>query len=70
VRDGTGAVLAAMNVTVHAAETTVATLIDNHLPKLLRTASEVSAEWTSWRARPFAEVEPDAGWPARGARRA
>jgi IclR family transcriptional regulator, pca regulon regulatory protein len=32
VRDGTGAVRAAMNMTVHAAETTVETLIEAHLP--------------------------------------
>ena len=55
VRDGTGVVRAAMNVTVHAAETTVATLVDHHLPLLLRTAGDISAEWALWQARPHAE---------------
>ena len=44
VRDGDGEVRAAMNVTVHAAETSVATLVDEHLPRLIRAAGEVSAE--------------------------
>ncbi|MEU2349390.1 IclR family transcriptional regulator C-terminal domain-containing protein [Modestobacter sp. NPDC049651] len=56
VRDGTGTVRAAMNVTVHAAETSTATLLDEHLPKLLRTAGDVSADWALWQSRPFAEV--------------
>ncbi len=56
VRDGTGAVRAAMNVTAHAAETSVDTLLDDHLPHLLRAAGEVSADWALWQARPHAEV--------------
>ena len=56
VRDGSGTVRAAMNVTVHAAETSVETLLDDHLPHLLRTAGEVSADWALWQARPHAEV--------------
>lgn len=56
VRDGDGTVRAAMNVTVHAAETSVETLVDHHLPLLLRTAGDVSAEWALWRARPHLEV--------------
>ena len=36
VRDGTGAVRAAMNVTVHAAETSTEKLLDDYLPLLLR----------------------------------
>ncbi|HET9170891.1 MAG TPA: IclR family transcriptional regulator C-terminal domain-containing protein [Actinospica sp.] len=55
VRDGDGRVRAAMNVTVHAAETSVATLTGEHLPKLLHTAGEVSAEWALWQSRPQAE---------------
>ena len=58
VRDGTGAVRAAVNVTVHAAETSVARLMDEHLPRLLRTAGDVSAEWALWQSRPHAEVRP------------
>ncbi|MER7251560.1 IclR family transcriptional regulator C-terminal domain-containing protein [Kribbella sp. NPDC000426] len=57
VRDGTGTVRAAMNVTVHAAETTVDTLLHDHLPQLLRTAGDVSAEWALWQSRPHVEIE-------------
>ena len=47
VRDGTGTVRAAMNVTVHAAETSTEQLLDDHLPKLLRAAGDVSADWAA-----------------------
>jgi IclR family pca regulon transcriptional regulator len=56
VRDGTGAVRAAMNVTVHAAETPTERLLQEHLPLLLRTAGDVSAEWALWQARPHVEL--------------
>jgi IclR family pca regulon transcriptional regulator len=56
VRDGSGTVRAAMNVTVHAAETSVEKLLDIHLPKLLRAASDVSADWATWQSRPHAEL--------------
>ena len=56
VRDGTGAVRAAMNVTVHAAETSTERLLGEHLPRLLRTAGEVSADWALWQSRPHVEV--------------
>jgi IclR family pca regulon transcriptional regulator len=59
VRDGTGTVRAAMNVTVHAAETSVDVLVGEHLPRLLRTAGDVSAEWALWQSRPHAEVAAD-----------
>ena len=59
VRDGTGAVRAAMNVTVHAAETSTRTLLDDHLPHLLRTAGDVSDDWARWQSRPHAEVRAD-----------
>jgi IclR family transcriptional regulator, pca regulon regulatory protein len=62
VRDGEGRVRAAMNVTVHAAETSTERLLAEHLPQLLRTAGEISAEWALWQARPHVEVphRPDA----------
>jgi IclR family transcriptional regulator, pca regulon regulatory protein len=60
VRDGTGAVRAAMNVTVHAAETSVDTLVHEYLPHLLHTAGEVSAEWALWQARPHASGQSSA----------
>ncbi|MDG4829065.1 IclR family transcriptional regulator C-terminal domain-containing protein [Solwaraspora sp. WMMD1047] len=52
VRDGEGRVIAAMNVTVHAAETSVEYLTEHHLPPLLRTAAEVSADWAAWQDVP------------------
>jgi IclR family pca regulon transcriptional regulator len=45
LRDGAGRVIAALNVTVHAAETTVETLMTTYLPLLLHTASDVSADF-------------------------
>jgi IclR family pca regulon transcriptional regulator len=56
VRDGTGTVRAAVNVTVHAAETSTEVLLRDHLPLLLRTAGDVSAEWALWQSRPHVEV--------------
>lgn len=65
VRDRTGAVRAAMNVTVHAAETSVHTLTGEHLPRLLHTAGEISADWALAQARPSAEVhDPHSTPPA------
>jgi IclR family pca regulon transcriptional regulator len=56
VRDGDGAVRAAMNVTVHAAETSTDRLLHEHLPLLLRTAGDISAEWALWQTRPHVEL--------------
>jgi IclR family pca regulon transcriptional regulator len=56
VRDATGAVRAAMNVTVHAAETTRERLLNEYLPRLQRTAGDVSAEWALWESRPHVEL--------------
>jgi len=56
VRDGSGAVMAAMNVTVHAAETTTEKLLTDYLPLLLRTASDISGDWARWQNRPHIEV--------------
>ncbi len=56
VRDGTGTVRAAMNVTVHAAETTTQRLLHDYLPLLLTTAGEISAEWAVWLSRPHVEI--------------
>ena len=52
LRDDSGRVLAAMNVTVHAAETSVQTLVDEHLPRLLQTTGEVSADFARYCAVP------------------
>ena len=52
VRDGSGAVRAAMNVTVHAAETSTEKLLEHHLPLLLETAGRVSGDWALSDSRP------------------
>lgn len=52
VRDGTGVVRAAMNVTVHALETSADVLREEHLPRLLAAAGRVAADWTLSQSRP------------------
>ena len=66
VRDGGGIVRAAMNVTVHAAETSVERLLAEHLPRLLRTAGDISAEWALWQSRPHVEAAPSRDGSAAG----
>ncbi len=56
LRDGNGSVRAAMNVTVNASETSVETLVTDHLPKLLRAAGDISAEWALWQDMPHTEL--------------
>lgn len=56
VRDGAGRVRSAMNVAAHAAETSVDRLLSDHLPRLLRTAGELSAEWALWQTRPHLQL--------------
>jgi IclR family pca regulon transcriptional regulator len=68
VRDGTGAVRAAMNVTVHAAETSRERLLQEHLPHLLRAAGDISGEWALWQARPHLEVDVPQGPEASAGR--
>lgn len=58
IRDGNGVVVAAVNVNAHAMETSVETLIEDYLPKLLRTASAISADWALWDSRPSNVVAP------------
>ncbi len=52
VRDGSNHVVAALNVTVHAAETSIKTLTEKYLPLLLQTAAAISADWALWQSRP------------------
>jgi IclR family pca regulon transcriptional regulator len=68
VRDGAGVVRAAMNVTVHAAETPVETLVEDYLPRLIVAASNVSADWARRDARPHIEIAPlgAEAWPGTG----
>jgi IclR family transcriptional regulator, pca regulon regulatory protein len=56
VRDGDGRVVAAVNVTVHAAETSVETLLEDHLPKLLRTAADIGHDWALTASIPVATL--------------
>jgi IclR family pca regulon transcriptional regulator len=51
VRDGTNCVVAALNVSVHAAETSLETLTEKYLPALLQTAAAISADWGLWQSR-------------------
>jgi IclR family transcriptional regulator, pca regulon regulatory protein len=57
LRDGAGRVIAAMNVTVHAAETPVEVLTGEYLPRLLQTAGAVSADWAAWQAAPQVTIQ-------------
>lgn len=52
LRDGTGHVVAALNVSVHAAETSIETLTETYLPLLLQTASAINQDWARWQNRP------------------
>lgn len=54
LRDGSGQVIAAVNVNVHAAETSVDHLVGHHLPLLLQTAGDISADFTRLAAVPHA----------------
>lgn len=59
VRDSETHVVAALNVSVHAAETSIETLTEQYLPLLLQTAKAISADWTLRRSRP--EITVTAG---------
>ena len=58
VRDGSNTVVAALNVTVHAAETSIETLTGQYLPLLLQTAVAINADWALWQSRP--QITPGA----------
>ncbi|MEV4376663.1 IclR family transcriptional regulator C-terminal domain-containing protein [Streptosporangium sp. NPDC049644] len=45
LRDGSGRVIAGINVNSHAAETSLQRLLEEHLPPLLQTAGEISADF-------------------------
>jgi IclR family transcriptional regulator, pca regulon regulatory protein len=52
LRDGEGRVIAALNVTVHAAETPIEVLTGEYLPLLLQAAGAISADWAACQAAP------------------
>jgi IclR family pca regulon transcriptional regulator len=56
LRDGTGRVIAAVNVNAHAAETSVDHLVEHHLPLLLRTAGHISADFARLHTVPHVTV--------------
>jgi IclR family pca regulon transcriptional regulator len=57
VRDRSGRTAAAMNVTVHAAETSIERLVDEYLPLLLETAAAVTSAWSDLAMLPVATAE-------------
>lgn len=57
LRDGSGRVIAALNVTVHAAETSVARLTEEYLPLLLPTAGAISADFARYESAPRVSAE-------------
>ena len=52
LRDGSGRVIAALNVNTHAAETPVEHLVQHHLPLLLHAAGEISADFARLQTVP------------------
>lgn len=58
VRDGDGRVVAAINVTVHAAETPVEKLTGEYLPLLLHAAAAIGHDWAQVDAQPIAVAGP------------
>jgi len=61
IRDADGEVVAAVNVTVHAAETPVEKLTGEYLPLLLRTASDISHDWAMLGSLPVKAIAPGKG---------
>ena len=64
VRDGHGRIAAAVNVTVHAAETSIEHLVGQYLPHLLCTASAISREWANLGMLPVAEAPAEHSGPS------
>ncbi|NMH99489.1 IclR family transcriptional regulator domain-containing protein [Pseudonocardia acidicola] len=56
LRDGSGRVIAGINVNTHAAETSVERLLEHHLPLLLQTAGDISADFARLEAAPHVTV--------------
>ncbi|WP_245685562.1 IclR family transcriptional regulator domain-containing protein [Streptomyces yerevanensis] len=52
LRDGSGQVIAALDVNAHAAETSVERLVEEHMPLLLQTAGDISADFARVAAVP------------------
>jgi IclR family transcriptional regulator, pca regulon regulatory protein len=56
LRDGSGRVIAGINVNCHAAETSLERLIEHHLPLLLQAAGEISADFARLETAPHVTV--------------
>ncbi|MFJ9567194.1 IclR family transcriptional regulator C-terminal domain-containing protein [Streptomyces fuscichromogenes] len=54
LRDGSGRVVASVNVNAHAAETSVEVLLNDHLPLLLQAAGEISVDFARLESAPHA----------------
>ncbi|HLH61842.1 MAG TPA: IclR family transcriptional regulator C-terminal domain-containing protein [Ktedonobacteraceae bacterium] len=52
IRSCNDQVVAALNVCVHAAETSIEVLTGKYLPRLLQTAAAISDDWARWQGRP------------------
>lgn len=57
IRDADGRTAAAMNVTVHAAETSIEHLTGEYLPLLLEAAAAVSEEWSNLAMLPVVNTD-------------
>jgi IclR family pca regulon transcriptional regulator len=58
VRNSSGGIIAAVNVTANAAETPLAKLRSSHLPLLLETAQRITDDFVRISHVPAIEVEP------------
>lgn len=56
LRDGSGRVIASLNVNTHAAETPVDKLTGEYLPVLLHAAGAISADWAAYQSAPQVTV--------------
>ncbi|HVL82960.1 MAG TPA: IclR family transcriptional regulator C-terminal domain-containing protein [Pseudonocardia sp.] len=56
LRDGSGRVIASINVNTHAAETPVERLLEEYLPLLLQTAGDISADFARLAAVPHVTI--------------
>jgi IclR family pca regulon transcriptional regulator len=54
LRDGSGRVVASVNVNAHAAETSVEVLLNDYLPLLLQAAGEISVDFARLESAPHA----------------
>lgn len=57
VADASGRVIATVNVTVHAAETSSQELVDRHLPPLQKAAAKIAQDWGRLERRPLRAQE-------------